>query len=303
MIFVSIESLRNAARECRRHPTEKPFLFVPLKSGDEGAVFAYPSSRRNRRLQLFNEPKLHENITCSKQISPIFLRYAGAFGNGPTIPLLVRFLANSRDLSFELLMEEKRSCLLGKLFELMFIHATLISSQPLRGFVALRSHADALFYATGKPNETRAKCDAEFHRIEASLCSLARGIMNGSSKAAQFSGWGKIITDLRRRSEYYLSCGALRYPQSLSPSLGELSNYGLHRSIAMNPEFQSFMLESPAFLVTRLIANALYVFLTQVGITQAEKMLLCHLVARTAETELGVDPEKLVKDFRLHDSI
>ncbi|AEY94095.1 hypothetical protein SHJG_8832 [Streptomyces hygroscopicus subsp. jinggangensis 5008] len=182
-----------------------------------------------------------------------------------------------------------------------------------RGFLSLRSHADAFLSRTRDPVAVRAAFDDRFRRQETVLCERLRSVEAALSDGAT-EGDGADRSDRSDRSEAVGDvvpfvtewAAAVRHHQRIAHPLlasGEVSMGGAARAPRMptrrTSEFhavlrsdhghEDFVRTDDWFASFRLMMNYLYLHLNRLGLKPVDRALLCHLAALTVEAVHGVD--------------
>ncbi|MBZ4323637.1 thiopeptide maturation pyridine synthase [Streptomyces huiliensis] len=224
--------------------------------------------------------------------------------------LLAGFLSDTNDLAFR--MYEHRAAggsTAALALDLMWTTASVAAvpfeagGPPIvRGFLSLRSHADAFLSRTRDPAAQRAAFDARYDRQAAALGARLRAVreaLDGRRDDVPFvADWAGAIRRRQRIAYPLLASGAVSMRGAgLAPRPPARQVSGFHRLLQSGHGQEDFLWTDPWFASFRLMINYLYVHLNRLGLGPADRALLCHLAASTVETVHGVTAADL---FRRH---
>ncbi|GAA2267737.1 hypothetical protein GCM10010145_47770 [Streptomyces ruber] len=163
-----------------------------------------------------------------------------------------------------------------------------------RGFLSLRSHADAFLSRTRDPAAYRERFDERFRRQEAALCDRLRAVERtcaGEDGAVPFvAEWAAAVRRHQRVAQPLLAsgevsmAGAARAPRMPTRRISEF-----HAVLQSDHGHMDFLWTDDWFASFRLVMNYLYLHLNRLGLGPVDRALLCHLAARTVESVHGVD--------------
>ncbi|MEO3789585.1 thiopeptide maturation pyridine synthase [Nonomuraea sp. B10E15] len=201
--------------------------------------------------------------------------------------LLAEHLAATTPLAFDIaghVMAGGRR--LAVAFDLMITTAGLLGGGLSAGLVSFRSHAEAFLATWPEGDGRRDLWDGHFAAHEADLVERTRRL--ATPGAAPFTrAWSRALTAYARRARAELRAGRLRVDGDDSGWEGPEPGSPFHRALAAErgwPELR----DSATFAMNRLLLNATYSELTRLGVTPAERFLLCHLAAGAGERVCGV---------------
>jgi hypothetical protein len=216
--------------------------------------------------------------------------------------LLSELYVATDDLAFEMIAAIRAGgARLAPCFDLLVATAHAFSAHGLRdGFVSFHSHAEAFLATTGRADRLRAAWDRQAPalgpglraRVPEVVAALAGG---GESKSVPFvREWIDRLAPLAKRAEDLIVRGELSLDRPSSrEKVASISPF--HGTLAGSEVYWTKVHDAPWFSRYRFMLNYLYLQLTRLGITPAERFLLCYLVARTAEEVFGVTAEDLVE--------
>ncbi|MEU4834400.1 thiopeptide maturation pyridine synthase [Streptosporangium sp. NPDC023615] len=218
---------------------------------------------------------------------------AHVLGNREMADLFAAFHTDTTDLSFR--MTERCPAGVRRLaaaFDLVVATAhTLAPDGTARGFVSLRSHAEG-FLSLDAHGETRRSAWEEHRRGHApTLAERLRavtGTLDGGPETMPFvREWAWALDRHRARAAELMAAGTFTMPSGTAGEEARLSAVSpFHRDLFAS-EAWSATRSSPAFALNRLLLNSTYLYLTRLGITPAERFLLCHLAAGIVEDRNG----------------
>ena len=234
-----------------------------------------------------------------------------ALGSLEAADLLADFYTATTDLAFHALdrVRQRATARLETAFDLMVASAHAFCRGGItRGFVSLRSHAEAFLNAWPEARGLRPRWDAHYAEHRGTLTGRTRAVvaaLDGAGEPAPLAQqWVEVLTPILRRGEDLLGAGltlGLRRPpgsdqgetvefRGFSP-LAELSPF--HHALESNGRLWGLM-EADWFVRYRLALNYLYLHLTRLRVTPTERFLLCHLAANAVEDAYGVSAVELM---------
>ncbi|WP_030019169.1 thiopeptide maturation pyridine synthase [Streptomyces monomycini] len=233
--------------------------------------------------------------------------------------VLADFLSDTNDLAFAMYEHLRGGGALPVLaLDLMWTTASVAAvpfdegGAPLaRGFLSLRSHADAFLSRTHDPAGYRAAFDERYRRQADALTTRLRTVESvlsaepGSTEAADA---GATVPFVREWAEAVRRCQRVAYPllesgeltlsgAGLAPRLPTRQLSDFHRLLQTDHGHDGFLRDDHWFASFRLVVNYLYIHLNRLGLKPVDRGLLCHLAANTVETVHGVTAEDA---FRRH---
>ncbi|SDJ22544.1 thiopeptide maturation pyridine synthase [Nonomuraea jiangxiensis] len=174
-----------------------------------------------------------------------------------------------------------------------------------RGFISLRSHADAMIASTREPEATRALLDAQYSRHRAYLTRRLGQVVAAadgtgpaiplvrdwlaatepiSNRCAQLIRSGEITPTEHEREDEKWDWAGLRHSR-------------LHQLIYANDAYRDFLWAEPWFHLYRLMLNQLYLHLHRLGFSAVERFQLCHLAACAVEEVYGLSALEHVERY------
>ncbi|MEV7780097.1 thiopeptide maturation pyridine synthase [Kitasatospora sp. NPDC088351] len=215
--------------------------------------------------------------------------------------LLAGFLGDTNDLAFGMYDHLRSGGALAPLaLDLMWATVSVAAvpfdegGAPIeRGFLSLRSHADAFLSRTQDPAGYRAAFDGRYRRQADALAERLRAVeaaLAGDGGGPPFVlEWAEAVRRCQRAAypllvsgEVSLS-GAGRAPRMPTRQVSEF-----HRLLQSDHGHADFLRTDHWFASFRLVVNYLYVHLNRLGLGPVDRGLLCHLAANTVETVHGV---------------
>jgi hypothetical protein len=214
--------------------------------------------------------------------------------------LLDDFYAGTTELAFE--MTERApagSARLAVGFDLMVTAAHALSGVGITGgYLTYRSHAEAFLWTFTEGAGLRPAWDEHYRRHKATLHARLRRVVAALDGTAPpkfpASAWATALDPYRSRAEQLIGLGQFAMSQGdarTASTLGEASPF--HRAGYANPLWQEVQ-QSAGFQLYRLMLNYTYLHLSRLGVTPAERFLLCHLAANAVEDLYGVSAMGLV---------
>ncbi|MET9914134.1 thiopeptide maturation pyridine synthase [Streptomyces sp. NPDC006476] len=215
--------------------------------------------------------------------------------------LLAGFLSDTNDLAFQIYDHLRSGGALAPLALDMMWTTVSVAAIPFdrggapieRGFMSLRSHADAFLSRTQDPDRYRAQFDERYRRQASSLSERLRAV------ESQLAGNGSGLPFVLEWAEAVRRCQRTAYPLLVS---GEVSLSGagraprmptrqvseFHQLLQSDHGHADFLQDDHWFASFRLVVNYLYIHLNRLGLRPVDRGLLCHLAARTVEAVHGV---------------
>lgn len=216
--------------------------------------------------------------------------------------LLAGFYAATTGLSFR--MTERCPDRRGRAaaaFDLMIATAHALSGMELRrGFVSFRSHAESFLSGHRDGRALRSAWQEHYRRhasqLAARVGAVVTAVDEGADEPCFAAEWATELGRHRDRAARLIELGGTGMewaaPREPGPSpLAEVSPF--HRALEESPEWPELR-ASAGFTLYRLMLNYTYLHLTRLGLTPAERYLLCHLAADAAEERYGVTATDLI---------
>ncbi|MFI1966513.1 thiopeptide maturation pyridine synthase [Streptomyces pathocidini] len=215
--------------------------------------------------------------------------------------LLAGFLSDTNELAF-LMYEHVRAggALQVLALDLMWTTASVAAvpfdegGAPIaRGFMSLRSHADAFLSRTSDPDGYRAAFDERYRRQADALHERLRTVE--STLAGDGSGlpflrdWADAVRRHQRVAHPLLASGEVSLSGAgRAPRLPTRQVSEFHRLLQTDHGHADFLWTDHWFASFRLMVNYLYIHLNRLGLGPVDRGLLCHLAANTVEGVHGV---------------
>lgn len=220
--------------------------------------------------------------------------------------LVSDFYAATTDLTFEMIAHAHRAnaSRMGIAFDLMIATAHAFSDGGIRtGFVSFRSHAEAFLDGYREGRRLRPMWDRHYeekaaifaHRVPAILASL-----DGRGSVPFVREWTAALTPIRERAAALVAEDRLSLnapwvnpdgSERARPAGQSAFNQALHRNENWLNEIQP----TAWFTIYRVVLNCTYLHLTRIGISPAERFLLCHLAANAVEDAYGVSAREMIR--------
>jgi hypothetical protein len=210
------------------------------------------------------------------------------------------FYSDTTEIAFE--MTERASSGSARLaagFDLMVTAAHALSGVGITGgYISYRSHSEAFLWTFPEGAGLRPAWDEHYQRHSATLHARLKRVvaaLDGSSPPEfPASTWAEALEPYRSRAARLIEQGHFVMPQGdaqAESTLGQASPF--HRAGYANPLWQEVQ-QSAGFQVYRLMLNYTYLHLSRLGVTPAERFLLCHLTANAVEDLYSVSALGLV---------
>ncbi|MFJ5679428.1 thiopeptide maturation pyridine synthase [Streptomyces sp. NPDC093097] len=216
--------------------------------------------------------------------------------------LLADFLSDTNDQAFRAYAQVRDGGGLSLLaLDLLWTTASVAAvpfaegGAPIeRGFLSLRSHADAFLSRTREPAALRAEFDARFRRQEAALCDRLRAVEStlagGAGPVPFVADWAAAVRRHQRIAHPLLASGEVSMGgAALAPRMPTRQLSEFHALLQSDHGHQDFLRTDDWFASFRLVMNYLYLHLNRLGLKPVDRGLLCHLAACTVESVHGVD--------------
>ncbi|MEV5595454.1 thiopeptide maturation pyridine synthase [Streptomyces sp. NPDC052496] len=234
--------------------------------------------------------------------------------------VLAGFLSDTNDLAFAMYEHLQDGGALPVLaLDLMWTTASVAAvpfdadSAPIaRGFLSLRSHADAFLSRTHDPAGYRAAFDERFRRQADALTTRLRTVESVLAAEPGAPGtpgapdatvpfvreWAEAVRRYQRIAYPLLESGELTLSGAgRAPRLPTRQLSDFHRLLQTDHGHADFLRDDTWFASFRLVVNYLYLHLNRLGLKPADRGLLCHLAADTVEAVHGITAEDA---FRRH---
>ncbi|MEU7057400.1 thiopeptide maturation pyridine synthase [Streptomyces sp. NPDC046197] len=218
--------------------------------------------------------------------------------------LLADFLSDTNDMAFRMYAHLRgRAALPVLALDLMWttVAETAIpfhrDDAPIaRGFLSLRSHADAFLSRTGDPGGYRERFDERYRRQRPALTARLRAVeatLAGTAPdgaALPFvSEWAETVRRHQHTARPLLASGEVSmHGAAIAPRMPTRQVTDFHRLLRSDHGHDDFVTDDQWFASFRLIVNYLYIHLNRMGLKPVDRALLCHLAACTVETVHGV---------------
>lgn len=186
-------------------------------------------------------------------------------------------------------------------FDLMVATAHRMSGGGIiSGLGSLRSHAEAFLYRWPEGRGRRPAWDRHYAHHAGSLARRVHQVTYGLDQPGAglpripfVDSWVRSLGASMVTGYQLVNAGRLSMPSPAEAdqdapdgmNLVDISPY--HRAVWDSPRWQRIM-DTPWMSTWRLALNYLYLHLTRLGVTPAERFLLCHLAANAIEDAYGV---------------
>lgn len=234
---------------------------------------------------------------------------------GADVDLLIDFYVDTNELAFRMLdgIDRGRDRYRAA-FDLMISTAHALSAVGIvRGCVSFRSHAEAFLNGYPEGRGLRRRWDDHYSANATALVEQVRRVvatLDGTDEPVSrgpvpyVRDWVTALTPYQSQVRTLIETGRLSLPSPQSVdagrpatrTLGEASSF--HRELLAAPAWAR-MREAEWFASYRLMLNYTYLQLTRLGISPAERFLLCHLAANAVEDAFGVSALDVVRGLRV----
>jgi hypothetical protein len=234
-------------------------------------------------------------------------RRVEALGNAEMADLLTDFHASTNDFAFRAIDEVRGPGRLALSFDLMIATAHALSGRELtQTFVSFRSHAEAFLSGLPEGDGRRAAWDGRYTKSGTALVdrvgAVTAAVDVGQPPMPFVRDWVAMLSPLRERAIQLATDGRLVLDswasvadRAAETTLGEISPF--HRTLLANPDWPRTR-DSDQFRVYRVMLNLTYLLMTTIGVTSAERYLLCHLAANAVEDRYDISAHDLVDGSR-----
>ncbi|WP_406112674.1 thiopeptide maturation pyridine synthase [Streptomyces sp. NBC_01014] len=215
--------------------------------------------------------------------------------------LLAGFLSDTNELAFRMYDHVDRGGALPLLaLDLMWTTVSVAAipfdagGAPIeRGFMSLRSHADAFLSRTQDPAGYRAAFDERYLRQADALSERLRAVesaLAGNGTELPFVlDWAEAVRRHQRTAHPLLASGEVSMGgAALAPRMPTQQVSEFHQLLQTDHGHEDFIRADHWFASFRLVVNYLYIHLNRLGLKPVDRGLLCHLAANTVETVHGV---------------
>jgi len=215
--------------------------------------------------------------------------------------LLAGFLSDTNDLAFQMYDHLRTGGALPTLaLDLMWTTVSVAAipfdagGAPIeRGFLSLRSHADAFLSRTQDPAAYRAMFDGRYRRQAGALDQRLRvvesALADGSDDLPFILDWAEAVRRQQRTAHPLLVSGEVSlHGAGRAPRMPTRQVSEFHQLLQSDHGHADFLWNDHWFASFRLVVNYLYVHLNRLGLGPVDRGLLCHLAANTVEAVHGV---------------
>ncbi|MDN5929457.1 MAG: hypothetical protein L0I24_00055 [Pseudonocardia sp.] len=217
--------------------------------------------------------------------------------------LLARFHVRSTPLAFRILEDRVAgSPRLSALTGLMFASAHIGAPPISQGYLSYRSHAEAYFANCADPAGARSRFERMYQANRESLAeqmhasvAAADSTTGAHDPVTPYVGdWQEIARWLLSQARSLDAADAMPMPSFLDMvpsavrrSAGPTNVSDFHEALLNNDQVRHELGTAQWFLLYRVLVNYQYGLFRRLGVTQTQRFLLCHLVARTVEDAYG----------------
>jgi hypothetical protein len=229
-----------------------------------------------------------------------------ALGGDEAAKLAASFYTDTNAMAFTMIdYVRRRGQRLRLAFDLMIATAHKLSGLGVAlGSASFRSHSEA-FLTWPEGRELRENWARHYAANAPVLVDRVRQVVSALDGRGDFvpfvRPWVDLLTPHRARIGALLAAGRLPHPRRRPDSestpaeaLEPARRDPFHRTLAGGGFFPDGV-RSVASNQYRIVLSHLYLHFTRIGITPAERFLLCHLAVNAIEDAHGVSAEQLIK--------
>ncbi|MDT8999852.1 lantibiotic dehydratase [Paucibacter sp. APW11] len=240
-----------------------------------------------------------------------------------------RFLSGSLDLTLRLLREKPAD---ADAFMLTLLAMMGLAAQSYeaggfsRGYVSFRSHAEYYFAAYDKGNTLRQRFDGLDHRLGARVDEVLSAVLAGriadcglpEAHRAVLDDWlthiAQTAADNQRvvRNNYQVLLAdetferlaeevSAETPTAYQDQMRQRQTSEIGRAFQQDEGLR--VMNSPQFMAYRTTVNFFYFLLPILGVSPTQKFCLCHLLANSAERQLGISWREIMGLSRQADEV
>jgi hypothetical protein len=259
-----------------------------------------PVHRRLAELEMETGP-LHPWVPDNTVLEQPYDHRLQVLGSMRASELLAGFLSDTTDLAFRMYDHLHSGGALPMLALDLMWTTTAVAAVPFeaggapieRGFLSLRSHADAFLSRTQDPAVFRTAFDERYRRQADALSGRLRAVesvLAGDGEELPFVlEWGEAVRRHQRIAYPLLASGEVSLRGAgQAPRMPTRQVSEFHRLLQSDHGHADFLWTDHWFASFRLLVNYLYVHLGRLGLRPVDRALLCHLAANTVESVHGV---------------
>ena len=222
-------------------------------------------------------------------------------------PVTREFFAGASPLISDIVMRD-RSAVLSTVLDLLAAHlqgvagsrspaqAALPDGLPL-SYLSFRSHAEAFIATTKDPDATRRALRGRYEAMREDLDARVRAIFaqlrGGELCSADAQTWYDLVRSTKPALVRGFESGSVvahtEYSQVHLRERTDFADNAFHRTAGGSADLQAYLSTDTSFLATRLLTSLLYLSLHTLGISLAERYLLCFAIASACESVFDVD--------------
>ncbi|MCP3801376.1 hypothetical protein NLX83_19140 [Allokutzneria sp. A3M-2-11 16] len=197
------------------------------------------------------------------------------------------FYCATTELSFQ--ATQSRPALLGTALSLIVATAHALSGNGItNGFISFRSHAEGFLNGFPEGGGLRPAWESYYRANAAALTGRVRATV------ATLDGTADSIPLVREWVTILRGLPEVEPVFEEAPEPGAFVEASpFHRKLFANPSWHD-LLRDKTFSRYRRMLNLTYLHLTRLGITPAERFLLCHLAANAVEEIYGISAFDLI---------
>lgn len=215
--------------------------------------------------------------------------------------LLADFYAETSGLAFDMLGSARAGGKLQRIaFDLLVATAGAFWRHGLSsGFLGLRSLAELFLETWPEGHGARSAWERHSRQHSAALAQEASEVaatLSGSFSGVPFvSEWVAAVAPFKERAGKLIERGALSLPVAYYLRGGPTEAMSeFHRTLSESKVYRERIAPSQAFAEFRIALNLCYLHLTRLGISPAQRFMLCHLAADAVETTYGVTTRDVI---------
>ncbi|UVS78663.1 lantibiotic dehydratase C-terminal domain-containing protein [Actinokineospora sp. UTMC 2448] len=191
-----------------------------------------------------------------------------------------------------------RAGLTALALDLMTAHLPAVSRPGAQGgpplsFLSYRSHAEAFVVTSRDPAAARHALDSRYAAVRDTVEARVAGILRDGEIPAGARRWHDVAKAAKPGITELFRAGGIRaHTEYAGDHLRERDDFAgsrFHQIAGASADLQDYLGGDPGFLATRLLTSLLYLTLHSIGLSLADRYVLCHVVSRACESVYDVE--------------